>query len=483
MTELAFSTATELAARIRSGEIGSLELTDHYIERIERFDGEINAVVVRDFERARAAAREADARLAKGEASGPLHGVPITIKESYDVTGLATTWGLPVLKDNIAGSDSESVKAYRAAGAVLLGKTNVPVNLADFQSYNDIYGTTGNPWDRTRTPGGSSGGSAAALAAGMTALESGSDIGGSIRNPAHFCGVYGHKPTWGIVPPQGHALPGMVGGPDIAVCGPLARSAQDLDLAMRLLAGPEPLDRPGWRLDLPEPRGASLGELRVALWPNDERAPVAQEIADRVAEVGEILAKRGATVSDSARPSFDPRDSHRTYLEHLQSIMSAGVPEETYAQLKQAAESLDPDDLSDAALNLRGMVLSHRDWIRANHARERLRYAWRAFFDEWDLLLCPQMATTAFPHDHADFNERTLDVDGSPRPYFEQLFWAGLITGSYLPSTVFPTGPASDGLPIGLQAVGPEYDDLRTIEFARLVADEIGGFVPPPEYR
>jgi amidase len=482
VTELAFSTAGELAGRIRSKELSSLELCDYFIERIERFDGDINAVVVRDFERAREAARQADAALAAGDAPGPLHGVPMTIKESYDLAGLPTTWGLPVFKDNIAGHDSESVRAYREAGAVFLGKTNVPLNLADFQSYNEIYGTTGNPWDLDRTPGGSSGGSAAALAAGLTGLESGSDIGGSIRNPAHFCGVYGHKPTWGIVPPQGHALPGMVGGPDIAVCGPLARSADDLALAMGVLAGPEPLNRPGWKLELPRPQKTKLSQFKVALWPTDALAPVAQEVADRIASVGEILAKAGATVSDTARPNFDPRDSHATYLQHLNSIMSAGMPDDVFRYMQEEAEKLDPEDQSPQALNLRAMVLSHRDWIRADHTRERLRYIWREFFDEWDLLICPQMATAAFPHDHSQLSARTLEVDGEQRPYFEQLFWSGLVTGSYLPSTVFPSGPSAEGLPIGLQAVGAEYQDLCTIDFARLLANEIGGFVAPPRY-
>jgi amidase len=471
-----------LAGKIRSGELSSLELSDFFIDRIERLDGEINAVVVRDFERARAVAREADAKLAAGEASGPLHGVPMTIKESYDIEGLPTTWGHPLFKDNIASSDSDSVLSYKAAGAVFLGKTNVPINLADFQSYNEIYGTTGNPWDLGRTPGGSSGGAAAALAAGLTGLESGSDIGGSIRNPAHFCGVYGHKPTWGIVPPQGHNLPPAIAGPDIAVCGPLARSAEDLALAMDLLAQAEPLDRPGWRLELPKPAKTSLREFRVALWPSDERAPVSREMSDRVAGLGETLSKLGATVSDSARPAFDPQDSHLTYMTHLNSIMGAGIPEEIWNGMKQAVDALSPDDVSDRSMALRGTVLSHRDSIRAVHARERLRYAWRAFFDEWDVLICPQMATPAFPHDHSEMMDRTLDIDGEQRFYFEQLFWAGLITGSYLPSTVFPTGPSASGLPIGLQAVGPEYDDLRTIDFTRLVAQEIGGFVPPPNY-
>ena len=478
MDELAFSTATELAKRIRDKQVGSLELTDYFIARIERLDGTLNAVVVRDFERAREAARRADA----DSGAGPLHGVPMTIKESYNIAGLPTTWGHPLFKDNVASSDSQAVTSFKAAGAVFMGKTNVPLNLADFQSYNEIYGTTNNPWDVSRIPGGSSGGSAAALAAGLTALECGSDIGGSIRNPAHYCGVYGHKPTWSIVPPQGHALPGMLAGPDIAVCGPLARSAEDLALAIDVLAGPEALDRRGWRLRLPKPQKTSLSEFKVAVWPNDDLAPVDSEVADRATKIGDMLARCGATVSDSARPDVDFQASHVLYLNLLNSIMGAGIPPEMYAANQELARQTDPNDLSDQAVMIRAAVLSHADWLRANNAREKLRHAWRDFFDEWDILICPQSATPAFEHDHSSLPQRSLKVDNEDQSYFKQLFWAGITTSAYLPSTVFPTGPSLTGLPIGLQAVGAEYDDLITIDFTRLIAEEIGGFAPPPDY-
>ncbi|MEZ5557545.1 MAG: amidase [Pseudomonadales bacterium] len=479
---LAFESATELARRIRAGEISSRELTDYFINRIERFDGNLNAVVVRDFERARAAADAADQALAQGRDLGALHGVPMTIKESYNIAGLPTTWGVPDFKDNVADSDSETVKRFKAAGAHFMGKTNVPLNLADFQSYNDIYGTTNNPWNLKRIPGGSSGGSAAALAAGMTPLESGSDIGGSIRNPAHFCGVYGHKPTWGIVATQGHALPGMLAPPDIAVMGPLARSAEDLALAMDIVAGPDPLNASGWKLDLPRPRKRKLSEYRVALWPTDERAPVSTEIADRVQAVGDRLAALGATVSDSARPALDMDASHRTYLYMLNGVMAAGIPDAEFAATQAQVAALDPADTSDEALLARAAVQHHRDWLRANNLREHLRMAWRAFFDQWDILICPQTATPAFEHDHRPMDARTLVVNNEVQPYFQQIFWAGVITVGYLPSTVFPTGPSREGLPIGLQAVSAEYNDYLCIDFARLLADEMGGFAPPPGY-
>ena len=477
-----FSTACELAEKIRNKEISSRELTDLYIERIERLDGEVNAVVVRDFDRARAAADRADQALSEGRSLGPLHGVPMTIKEAYNIADLPTTWGLPDFKDNIATEDSESVARFKAAGAIFLGKTNVPLNLADFQSYNEVYGTTGNPWSTDRTPGGSSGGSSAALAAGFGALEAGSDIGGSIRNPAHFCGVYGHKPTWNIVPQQGHSLPGMLASPDIAVVGPLARSAEDLTLALDVVSGPEPLVESGWKLELPPPRHAKLSDYRVALWPSDPMAPVAGEVADRVQQLGDRLAALGATVSDSARPAFEVARSHETYLYLLNGVMAAGLPEEALAAMEAQVSALDPADQSDNAVMARAAVQKHGEWLRHNNRREALRMAWRDFFQDWDILLCPQTATPAFEHDHRPIPERTLAVDDAMQPYFQQLFWAGLITVAYLPSTVFPTGLSGDGLPIGLQAVSAEYADRTCIDFARLMADEIGGFVPPPGY-
>ncbi len=484
---MAFDAAGDLVARLKRKEISSRELTEHYIARIEAHDPTVNAVVVRDFDRALAAADAADQALAEGRDLGPLHGLPMTIKESYNVAGLPTTWGIPDFRENIAESDAEVVRCFKAAGAHFLGKTNVPLQLGDFQSYNDIYGVTRNPWDTDRTPGGSSGGAAAALAAGLTGLESGSDIGGSIRNPAHYCGVYGHKPTWNIVAPQGHALPGMVAPPDIAVVGPLARSAEDLALALDVVAGPDPLNATGWKLDLPRPTKHTLSEYRVALWPSDVGAPVSTEIADRVQTVGETLASLGATVSDTARPEINIEESYHTYLYMLNGVLTAGLPDDAFAALVREAEQIDPDDAGRGAVFARAGVQPHRDWLHQNQARELLRMAWRAFFSEWDILLCPAMATTAFEHDHSPEvggleSGRTITVDGQDQPYFKQMFWAGIVTVAYLPSTVFPTGPSASGLPIGLQAVGAEFDDYACIEFARLLAEEIGGFVPPPGY-
>ena len=481
MTDLHFETAQQLARRIQKREVSALELTDLMIRRIEAHDSELNAVVVRGFERARATARKRDEATAAGRSEGPLHGIPMTIKESYDVQGLPTTWGIPLLKDNIADQNAQAVSRFEAAGAIFLGKTNVPANLADLQSYNAIYGQTNNPWNLERTPGGSSGGSAAALAAGLTALECGSDIGGSIRNPAHFCGVYGHKPTWGIVPPQGHAIPGQLAGPDLSVCGPLARSAEDLAVALEVISGPQPLEDRGWRLDLPPAPKKSLSEYRVALWPDDPQAPVAAEVSQRVRDLGAKLAERGAVVSDEARPRFEPERAHRNYIKLLNSVMGAGLPLPIYHAQVEKVRALDAGDRSAEALEARSLVLSHREWLSADNQRAHIRHAWRDFFSDWDVLVCPVVATAAFPHDHSSpMSARRIDIGGESRPYFEQLFWSGLATGAYLPSTVFPTGPSPQGLPIGLQAIGDAYRDHTTIEFSRLVSEEIGGYQAPP---
>jgi len=475
----AFKPAIELAQMIRDKEISSVELTQYFIDRIERFDAMLNAVVVRDFDRALSAARNADDALMRGELAGPLHGLPMTIKEAYDIAGLPTTWGIPQFADNIAETDSAVVSRYRAAGAHFMGKTNVPLGLGDFQSYNEIYGTTNNPWDVDRTPGGSSGGTAAALAAGLTGLDSGSDIGGSIRNPAHFCGVYGHKPTWGIVPPQGHALPGSVAVPDLAVVGPLARSAEDLALAMDVVAGADTLNAPGWQLEMPEPRASSLREYRVAIWPTEDISPADQVIANRVQEIADVLANSGAEVSDRARPEFSPKDAHHTYTNLLLSFMASGVPDEVFQQNKTLAAGFSVDDMSAEAIEARAGVLDHRGWLRHHNIRTEIRMQWQRFFRDWDIVICPIMVTTAFPHDHRPISERTLLVNGVETPYFDQVFWAGLATLGFLPSTVFPVGLSEDGLPIGVQAIGAEFDDRTTIEFARLMAQEIGGFMPP----
>ncbi len=476
---LGWKRAVDLVDMLQRREISSVELTRYFIDRIERLDGTINAIVVRDFDRALEAARRADAERARGESGRALLGLPITLKESFDVSGLPTTWGSPDHRTNIAMQDSELARRYKIAGAHLLGKSNVPLLLRDFQTDNELFGRTRNPWDTSRTCGGSSGGGAAAVAAGLTALDHGSDIGGSVRNPAHFCGVYSHKPTWDIVPMHGHSVPGVLALPDMGVVGPIARSADDLSLALDVVAGADPLRAPGWRLDLPKSRRTSLRGMRVALWATDDVAPVDAEIRQRVQRLADVLVRCGATVSDRARPAFDPAAYRRTYVALVNSITGANASDEEHEQNKQRAAGFDPSDISKPAAVARTLVLDHRAWLHEHAARTGLRECWRRFFDEWDVLVCPIMATTAFEHDDGPMMERVVNVDGEPRPYFEQVFWAALATVAYLPATAFPVDLTTSGLPVGLQVIGPEYADHTTISFTRFVAGEIGGFRGP----
>jgi len=482
MTGWAFQSAVEIARSISTGRAGAREVLEYFLARVDRFNPGINAVVVEDRKRARARADAADRALDRGEAWGPLHGVPVTVKESYDVAGLPSTHGVPALARNIATEDALAVKRLEGAGAVVFGKTNVPLRLADFQSYNEIYGTTNNPYDLERIPGGSSGGSAAALAAGLTGLEAGSDIGGSIRNPAHYCGVFGHKPTWGLLPPRGHAPPGVLAPADISVVGPLARSAEDLELALRVMSGPEEIAARGVRYELtrnPRPPG----DWRVALWANDPIAPVSAETEGRVRAAAAAFRDAGATVDDTARPEFSAQEAHEVFQALLQPAMAARLPEDEFARLVARAEGLEKTNDGMGARTLRNQTARHRDWFAANERRTHLRWAWHRFFERWDILLTPMMATPAFRHDHRPAGERRIEVDGRERPYFEQVFWAGLIGASLLPATVVPTGLTATGTPLGVQIAGPEYGDLDTIAAARFLEGRAGfRFEPPAGY-
>jgi amidase len=483
MDERAFASATELSGAIRDRRIGCLELLDFYLARAERHNPGLNAIVVWQVDRARERARAADAALAHGERWGPLHGVPMTVKESFNVAGLPTTFGNPVWKNNIAAGNAFLIDRLLEAGAVVYGKTNVPYMLADAQTYNDIYGTTNNPWDRARSPGGSSGGEAAALAAGLSALGAGSDIAGSLRNPAHYCGIYAHKPTWGLVSTRGHGPPGIMTPTDISVVGPMARHAEDLDLALRALAGPDLLQRAAWRVDLPPPRRRRLAEFRVAVWASSPLCRIDASVSDLFDRAVAAIARAGATVDDSARSGMADEEHHRLFMLLLRAATASRMRDEDFARQQQIAATISDDDMSDRAAVARGATLLHRAWGSANEARTKLRYAWHEFFRRFDVLLTPVAATAAFPHDHnPNRDERMVKVNGRSVPYAEQLFFAGLASLSYLPATAAPIGFTAEGLPAGLQIIGPEGEDPTTIEFARLLAAEIGGFAPPPEY-
>ena len=480
---LALQSAKALASAIRRGKISSRELLDLYLARIERYNPKLNAVIAMDVEASRKRARQADAALKKGTVWGPLHGLPMTIKESFDLIGMPTTWGLPELKDHRAERNALAVQRYIDAGAIVFGKTNVPTMLADWQTFNELYGTTNNPWDVTRVPGGSSGGSAVALAAGLTGLETGSDIGASIHDPAHYCGVYGHKPTYDICATNGQALQGRVAAQDITVIGPLARSADDLELALKIIAGPDAIDARGWRLTLPPSSKKSLREFKVAVMLSADTAEVDRSVQDRIQAVADFMAKNKAKVSDTARPDIDTAQAHRVFIHLVRAATSGRQTDEAFARHLTAARDVKPDDTRYEAWMVKGNTMFHREWLDWNEQRHKMRLAWDRFFQDYDLLLCPAGATAAFPHNQKGERwERMVSVNGKPQPSTTQMFWAGFMGMAGLPSTVAPAGLTPEGLPVGVQIVGPQYGDLTCLRLAQLLEKDYQGFVAPAGY-
>jgi len=481
-----FQTATALSAALAARKVSAVELAKDAIARIERHDARINAICVRDFERGLQAAEQADAALARGEKRSLL-GLPLTVKESYNVAGLPTTWGIPQQRNFVAAEDALSVTRVKEAGGVILAKTNVPFALADWQSYNEIYGVTRNPYDLERTPGGSSGGSSAALAAGYGPLSLGSDIGGSLRVPAFHCGVYAHKPTFALAASRGHTPPPAPPLPytrDLSVIGPMARCAADLSLLLDVIAGPDPLEEgKAYRLELPASRHGALKDFRVLVIDTDPVMPPDSTIRGTIEKLAAGLAKAGTRIERSSPLLPDFADSSRLYMRMLMSFLAATYPPDVYADAQRAAHALPAADTSLGAERLRGIALSHRDWVMADGARSRLRAQWRELFKHYDAVICPIMPTPAYPHDHSPDQEiRRIHVDGTPHVYANQLAWPGIATLPGLPSTAIPTGFAPDGLPVGVQIVGPWLEDRTTIKLAELIEREFGGFKPPPMF-
>ncbi len=491
MSDIAFLPAHELARRLRRREIGALELLEHYIGRVGRLNPKLNAIVVLDAERARQRAREADAALARGEVWGPLHGVPMTVKESFNVAGLPTTYGYTAYADNRATRDAVTVQRLKAAGAVIFGKTNVPVSLADWQSFNPVYGTTHNPWDVTRTPGGSSGGAAAALAAGLTGLELGSDIGASIRNPAHFCGVWGLKPSWGVLPQIGHELTALPNADnfDITAVGPMARSAFDLTLAMEVLGEPLSMHTPLGRVPLTwRTRGTPPRRCRVAIVADDAEAAVDAPLRAALGRLADFLRAQGVAVTETSRP-VDSAEAHAAYLHLLRAATGARYEDADYATSAERAARLAAGDDSYPARLYRGVATTHRTWVQFDQRRDHLRQQWAAFFEQHDLLICPTATTPAFvQNQQGERWERLIPVrraDGSTlmQPTTDALFWAGYPGLVGLPACAVPLELSQDeprGLPVGAQIIGPAFGDMDVLAFARWLESEYHAFQAPP---
>lgn len=484
-SELHFRSAADLARMIRRREISSRELLEHFVARVELLNPKLNAVVARDVERARKLAHRADEAQARGEYLGPLHGLPTTIKDAFEVEGIVSTGGAPEWAKNIPPRSATAIERLQRAGGIVFGKTNVPYMSGDLQTYNDVYGTTNNPWNLACGPGGSSGGSAAALAAGFTAFEFGSDIGGSIRTPAHLCGVFGHKPTFGIVPKRGHVSPppGSLREGDLSVAGPLGRSAEDLGILLDIAAGPDWSMSSGWKLDLPPARARSPRDLRVAVWIDDPFCDIDKESAALLKNAASALEDAGARVDWTARPAFTLAEITEAYLILLHSCVGSGFPAKIKERWIAEKAKLAPDNKSHAALQMRGATMSYADRMIWEEKQTQLRSKWATFFDSYDVVLSPVMMRPAFAHDQgSNWHQRRLDVNGVTRPYMDVLIWAGPAVVSYLPATTAPVGITKEGLPVGVQIIGPHMGDRTTIAVAGMLEKILGGFRAPPGY-
>ncbi len=483
MSNVIFKSALEQGRMLRARKISASELLNECLSQYQMHNPAINAVIHTEIRRAKAAAKAADRRLFNGAPLSAFDGVPMTVKETFDWKGTPSTWGDPVFANNIAAADAVVLQRMISAGAVLYGKTNVPLHLADWQSFNAIHSTTNNPWDVTRTPGGSSGGAAAALATGMSALEIGSDIGSSIRNPAHYCGVFGHKPTYGVVPYRGHLMPGSVAYSDITVAGPMARSAKDLTAMMKILVGSEGVDRRGVAYSLPKSAKTKLKEFRVAIKLSSGVGEVDQTYQDQLIALAQFLKKNSKRLSFDARPTFSDEEAYENFILLLRATSTKRMSDGDIEKAAEKSRMLDADDTSYVALMTRAFGLSHGAWLRANERRHQMRLMWDAFFDDWDVMLCPCAASAAWPHDHVgERHERLIPVNGKMVSTIDQRFWAGYSGNFYLPSTVAPLGLTAEGLPLGVQIITREYGDYTSLRFAELLEQEWRNFTPPPGF-
>jgi amidase len=391
-----------------------------------------------------------------------LHGLPVTIKDAIETEGIRSTGGAIELKDHVPAADAPAVARLKRAGAIVFGKTNLPRWSGDMQSFNEMFGTTNNPWNLERVPGGSSGGAAAAVACGFTSFELGTDIGGSVRIPAHFCGVSSLKPSYGVVPQRGY-LDHVGGGtidPDINVFGPIVRDPDDLELLLGVLAGPEPEREIAWRLELPAPLGDALSDYRVGVWFDDSACQVLNEYVGLLRGAADRIADAGAKIED-AHPDVDMAEQVGVFSQLILAAIAQSLPAE-YAE---------------------AVAGTHLAWLNAQDQRARLRERWAEWFTEYDVLLCPVVPTVAFAHDQsADLMARSVDIDGVARGHIELTGWTGLIGVVGLPSAVVPIGRTAEGLPVGMQIVSPYLHDRRSVRVAQLVRDVLGGYEPPPGF-
>ncbi len=472
---LALRCASEQAAGLAKGHFSARELLSEIVSRIDRINPALNAIVTLDRERAEAQAVEADKRIAAGT-TRPLEGLPITIKDAFDVAGMRSTAGSPAFSERIPEKNASAVARLRNAGAIIIGKTNVPVFSGDFQAFNPVFGTTNNPFDLARSPGGSSGGAAAAVSTGMSAFELGSDLGGSIRWPAHACGIFGLKPTWSLTSSFGHVPPlpdrRITRETDLTVAGPLTRSATDLALLLPILAGSRDFNEPAPLLA--PPRTRDVKRLRVALWIDEGFAPVDDQVRGAVLQAAALLRDAGAQIDETARPDFSFEESFECYALLNHAIVAAGLPEAVRDKIAAQAVNFAERDLSHRALQARGARLTPETYQSILSRRRAIKAKWDAFFERFDIVLCPPAPVTAILHDHGtSFHNRTIIVNGGPRPYFDFLMWSSLATIAHLPAATVPVRLDASGLPSGVQLIGPEFEDMTVIQ-AAIMLENLG---------
>lgn len=479
------ASATALRDALLARRFSAAELLEATLARVDALNPMLNAIIAQDREAARAMAAESDRRLADGTAR-PLEGLPITIKDAFDVAGLPSSGGLPAYRERIPAEDAAAVARLRAAGVVIIGKSNVPVFSGDFQSYNPAHGVTNNPWNMAYSPGGSSGGAAVAVATGMSAFELGSDLGGSMRWPAHATGVFGLKTSWGLVstwglipPPPERRTPR---NPDLLVAGPITRAAEDLALILPVLAGPR--DTAIAATPLTPPRRGDAKGLRVAFWAEDAFAPVDRDVSAAVREAARRLAAQGAIIDKTARPAIRFAEAFEVYALLNHAVVAYGLPPKVRARIQAPARGFSPNDLSHQALQARGASLTPSQYHQVSQRRAALKRQWTRFFERYDVVLCPPAPVAAIPHDHSsDIHARRLDVNGEPRPYLDFLLWASLATGADLPALSAPVMLSQAGLPLGAQIIAPTGEDLMAVAVGDLVAKAGGGFKAPPMAR
>lgn len=488
MDPLHYQPAHVLLAQLEAGTLSSEKLVTDLLAQIRQHNPSVNAIVTLDEARALEQARQSDQKRAAGMEVGPLHGLPMTVKDTWEVAGMVCTAGASALRDHKPEHHADVVQRLEEAGAIILGKTNVPVYATDLQSYNKLFGVTNNPHNPAHTPGGSSGGAAAALAAGMTPLEVGSDLAGSIRIPAHFCGVFGHKPSRTLVSFRGHipGPPGTQSQPDLAEGGPLARNARDLELLLKVIAGPKPVDSRCWTLEMAPSRLETLKQARVGLWLEDPLCPVEQELTDGYRGLGKQLADKGALVSDARHPLLSLEHTLPSYFNLLGSLLSTSLKPAQRRQLQWIARLekwltfFGPMTPFIGEYG-RGANQPAYQWMAMSEAREKMRAEIEALFQEVDVLLTPITPTAAIRHDHSNpVFKRRITVAGQPRAYMDQFCWIAFATLLGLPATSVPVGRTREGLPFNVQVIGAPGMDLTTIGFARLLEEAgLAGFEAP----